>query len=470
MQTIQNIKNAVAYSVAHWYLGGPAFAIALFFFVHFRLGMVRVVGSLTFPDLCFLASSVFLLLLIGATFLARLAERQHLLLIISTLCGTLCFLCIGLPAVLGVPLGIFGLLGAVLFSVFIITNWLLWFQIISHLPILVTAIIITVSIALASLFVWYLVGLDTYRLLWGLLLLVALAALTAFRALREQAEPLSLKAVDKTEQNPDARFPVGFLVVTFCFSLAFMFTTSLTGLEAFHSNFNWDLAVFALLLLAGMLLLPKRISIAVLFSIAAPATIASILFSLIPGVVVAVPASLYNLGFFIYLVFVITLFCGIAQELRGDSSRLACFLILSFYVGCFVGRGLYPAIEFLFAGDVEYYRTILATAIILVLVICTTLCLRVIYRISGNEAHDSPFDFVGLPQHEGLSFEQASELFDLSEREAEVLELMLEGKTAAQIAEAMVIAHGTAKAHIGNVYKKLDIHNRGELFKLISKD
>jgi LuxR family maltose regulon positive regulatory protein len=48
----------------------------------------------------------------------------------------------------------------------------------------------------------------------------------------------------------------------------------------------------------------------------------------------------------------------------------------------------------------------------------------------------------------------------LSERELEVLRLIAEGFSNAEIAERLVIAHGTVKRHINNIYGKLGVQSR----------
>ncbi len=50
----------------------------------------------------------------------------------------------------------------------------------------------------------------------------------------------------------------------------------------------------------------------------------------------------------------------------------------------------------------------------------------------------------------------------LTDREREVLALMAEGRTNPEIADALVIATGTVKAHTARIYGKLDVHNRTE--------
>lgn len=52
----------------------------------------------------------------------------------------------------------------------------------------------------------------------------------------------------------------------------------------------------------------------------------------------------------------------------------------------------------------------------------------------------------------------------LSPREMEVLPLLLSGKTAVYISEQLVIAPGTVKTHVYNIYQKLSIHTKMELF------
>lgn len=63
----------------------------------------------------------------------------------------------------------------------------------------------------------------------------------------------------------------------------------------------------------------------------------------------------------------------------------------------------------------------------------------------------------------GLSFENFCRSFGLSRREAEVLEVLLEGKTAKEIAEAMFVSESTVKTHIRHIYEKTGVKNKMEL-------
>lgn len=58
---------------------------------------------------------------------------------------------------------------------------------------------------------------------------------------------------------------------------------------------------------------------------------------------------------------------------------------------------------------------------------------------------------------------------ELSDREREVLTLMIEGKTNAQIAQLLFISEKTAKNHAYRIYKKLGVQSRIELLREYSK-
>ena len=53
-------------------------------------------------------------------------------------------------------------------------------------------------------------------------------------------------------------------------------------------------------------------------------------------------------------------------------------------------------------------------------------------------------------------------LFDLTEREKEVLNLVVQGQSNQQIADALVISLATVKAHISSILSKLQVSSRAE--------
>ena len=58
-------------------------------------------------------------------------------------------------------------------------------------------------------------------------------------------------------------------------------------------------------------------------------------------------------------------------------------------------------------------------------------------------------------------------LFSLSEKEMEVLKLLLEGKKGSEIAETLGVSLRTVKYHNAGIYSKLHVRNRIELFRML---
>jgi DNA-binding CsgD family transcriptional regulator len=65
--------------------------------------------------------------------------------------------------------------------------------------------------------------------------------------------------------------------------------------------------------------------------------------------------------------------------------------------------------------------------------------------------------------------EQTSISNQLSQREIEVLELIVEGLSNKEIAEDLFISLSTVKTHINNIYKILEVKNRREAIERMSE-
>ena len=61
--------------------------------------------------------------------------------------------------------------------------------------------------------------------------------------------------------------------------------------------------------------------------------------------------------------------------------------------------------------------------------------------------------------------DKGSMLADLTERELEVLRLIVDGLTSREIAESLVISPNTVERHRQNIMSKLGLHNRAELVR-----
>jgi DNA-binding NarL/FixJ family response regulator len=65
---------------------------------------------------------------------------------------------------------------------------------------------------------------------------------------------------------------------------------------------------------------------------------------------------------------------------------------------------------------------------------------------------------------------QVSRVSPISERETQVLKLMMKGNTYSQIAAMLNISSETSKTHIKNIYKKLNVNSRAEAVKKALED
>lgn len=72
----------------------------------------------------------------------------------------------------------------------------------------------------------------------------------------------------------------------------------------------------------------------------------------------------------------------------------------------------------------------------------------------------------------GMSKYTASEAiakYDLTRREGEILKLLMAGKDSKHICEEVAITTNTLKKHILNIYRKLGINTRVQLFKMVKE-
>ena len=65
------------------------------------------------------------------------------------------------------------------------------------------------------------------------------------------------------------------------------------------------------------------------------------------------------------------------------------------------------------------------------------------------------------------SLERFVALFDISEREQEIVSLLLDGQSYKEIADKLFIAHETVKSHVTNIYRKAGVKSKMELAKAV---
>ena len=70
---------------------------------------------------------------------------------------------------------------------------------------------------------------------------------------------------------------------------------------------------------------------------------------------------------------------------------------------------------------------------------------------------------------EKLTVSEAVQKYHLTKRENTILSLLMKGKDNNEISGELAISVNTLKKHILNIYRKLDINHRVQLFKMIKE-
>lgn len=70
---------------------------------------------------------------------------------------------------------------------------------------------------------------------------------------------------------------------------------------------------------------------------------------------------------------------------------------------------------------------------------------------------------------EKLTVTEATEQYNLTKRESAILRRLMQGQNNNQISEELQISVNTLKKHVLNIYRKLNINNRVQLFKAIKE-
>lgn len=82
------------------------------------------------------------------------------------------------------------------------------------------------------------------------------------------------------------------------------------------------------------------------------------------------------------------------------------------------------------------------------------------YRIARDFDHDEK-------KEEKLTIRETVEKYQLTKREETILGFLMDGADNMQICDELVISLNTLKKHIMNIYRKLGIRNRVQLFKMV---
>lgn len=467
LPSVSTLKGALRIYRGYWFMVGPAFALALQFYLNHRLGLVEMFPQATFPDVLCGISCVALLAYIAASCLTH-RSLSRFLPVASSIAGVGSFACLAVSAPLGFSgrLFVFLVAGAVLFAFYFMSQIILWFEVFCCLDNVVNLLFGLLFTALSGVLCWFLLGLFGTRLLVAEVVYVLLGG-ACMRFARRRAPELDSR---RHASRPFAKLPVSLLVATFLVGFGLMYSTCSISLHDLHASFSWSLAIYSAGLCALVFLASSRISIQMLYYVAAPLTMAGIAISLFSPSAASFSLTLVNLGCYTFFVFVAVLHCSICHKQSLNPLRATSLLVLSLYIGIFGGRALFSVVDGLVGSDSgNAVHTVVSAVLVMILVVCLMMGNVAARKEMIEREVKQGFDHIN--EYDTNEFaERIVSSYKLTDREFEVLKLLLKGKTATAIAEDLVVAPGTAKAHISKIYRKLDIHTKDELLDMIPSE
>ncbi len=190
----------------------------------------------------------------------------------------------------------------------------------------------------------------------------------------------------------------------------------------------------------------------------------------------AISLLFINAGYELFDILAWVLFAKLSQREGETPLRLFGLGVASMFAGMALGNLAGNVLESLLIGGEAQVGAVAVLAIVsLVAVVSLVMPEGVIAQLARTVLPEKAQDEDGPTQREGepnrptleRRCELASQTFGLTPRESEVIVLLARGRTLAIIARDLQIAKGTARTHIENIYRKLDVHKQQELIDLV---
>lgn len=442
---------------------GPAFGLALQFYINHRFGLISLFRPVTYPDVICGFSCLILVGYLACSYATNVRGCQRPLAFASCACGALSLVILETLPLNGNGIHLVAAVGVLLFSFFFASQILFWFDAYSRSDNVVNLLFGLLATSTSGFLCWFILGLSGPRLICAEIFLIACSLACTIQGVRRtpeiQSGVLDGQSYSKTSAS--------IIATTFLLGLGVMYATSYVSLDDFHQSFSWGLFVYALALCCIAFVFSNKIKLQLLYYLAAPLVIAGIVLALFDNPLPVSPVLLTNLGCFTYLLFVFVLHCSINHEQNKNPLRASSYLILSLYVGLFSGRWLFAIVNANLSQEVSHnIHAVISVVIIFMLIVCLMAGVNASQIIIRREVSNPRFDHI--TEYDTDEFAQRiRRTYKLTEREFQVLCFLLKEKTANEISESLMVAQGTVKAHISNIYKKLGVHSKEELFDMI---
>lgn len=284
--------------------------------------------------------------------------------------------------------------------------------------------------------------------------------------------------------DPGAKFGVGklmFSIMTFSF-LCRLFDAMPSHADPF--SFIGGSAIFALIVVGVVFLafaakLRDRFNVALTYRLSLPIMVAGfVAIALFFDTHAAISILLINVGYEFFDILTWVLFVDVSRRKNENALHIFGLGVAFMFAGMGVGTLASKACNAMIAsGDVQISVVAMLATLCLVVVAFMVLPEGVVSQLSQTmrtnrkekEADEAPAVAAAdagagrLEQHCAC----VARDFNLTPRESEVIVLLAYGRTLSIIARDLQIAKGTARTHIENIYRKLDVHKQQELIDLV---
>jgi len=137
--------------------------------------------------------------------------------------------------------------------------------------------------------------------------------------------------------------------------------------------------------------------------------------------------------------------------------------VLGVLLGSLLGNSLIKT------NSVNNNTSIVALVVIFVILIILPVLHKRLLLLLKNHAYLTTLS--EMTHGEQTLVKESVTLFgNLTERESEIVGLLLKGRTYRMVAEELFLSENTVKTHIKNVYSKLNINSKSELIKLLANE
>ena len=193
--------------------------------------------------------------------------------------------------------------------------------------------------------------------------------------------------------------------------------------------------------------------------------VVALLQSSVLGMADALVKTLFNVYFAATLVYLV--------QHRAKGAALACGMLLGIWAGTLAGSVAGFAVASFTRLDATAITSV-ALAAVWLCTLASSFAARPVAQKSETvekaRQTEAPFQpEVRYVDRREEQLERLAQAYGFSARETEVVSLFSQGRSAARIAEELILSENTVKTHLQNAYSKTGVHSKQELIDLLGR-